>query len=375
MKVLAVCDKFKGSLSSVQVNHFLEKGILLKNGKSEILSIPMADGGEGTSEVLLASVKVQKRYVDTIDPLGRKITAWYLVGEKGEVYIESAMICGLSLLKAGEKDPKLTHSGGLGIVLRNAVQGGAKTIHLFLGGSATNDGGAGMAKELEVIFYDKNGAEIYPAGGNLKEVERIKKPENRDYHIHVWTDTNIVLTGDSGASHMYAQQKGAKEGDVEDLEKGMVHFTKVVERDLHKKGEHLIPGAGAAGGLAYGCMVFFDASVDLASPFLFRLAGVEKALEECDVVITGEGSLDRQSLTGKLVSQIAVGAKKYHKKCIAVCGQNKLSENEWSDLGISEVFAIISIQPDVNRAVSGAEEYLVQIGQEIAERYTKNPKV
>lgn len=370
MKIFIACDKFKGSLESGMVNTFLESGILAVGKNIKTTSLAMADGGEGSLSLLVENMAGNLGQTDSFDVFRKKISCDYFEDDNGNVYLESAKIIGLQMLKPEERNPLLTSTFGLGWTIKSLIQGGKKVIHLFCGGSSTNDGGAGILEGLGFQFLDSSGHNFSPNGGNLHRIHKIIRPkatELPEFTLHLRADVDIPLLGASGSSLMYSKQKGASEYEAELLENGLEHFVRMVEGCQGHKGIHMLGGAGAAGGIPFGCMSFLNCTLGKASDLLFECCHVEEKIASCDLVITGEGSFDRQSMQGKLVQQIAGIAKRYQTSCWVVCGQNLLENDDFIAMGISKVFSINEIQPDLDVAILNAGEYLEKIGMKIGE--------
>jgi glycerate kinase len=224
MRILIVCDSFKGSLSATEISKVLLEGILHIKGNYDFSIKPISDGGEGSLEILMKNKSLKKQSVKCVDPLNRQIIAEYAISKDGSAYIESASTCGLTLMNKEERNPLFTSSKGLGIMINDAIQKGASKIHLFLGGTGTSDGGAGMMSELGVEFYGEEGKIIIPCGGNLLRIKRINIPENpvfRNITFYIWSDVVNPLLGSNGSTLIYAPQKGAKKEDLPGLEEGM----------------------------------------------------------------------------------------------------------------------------------------------------------
>lgn len=372
MKIFIACDKFKGSLESSSVNKFIEAGILSVGNNIQTSSMQMADGGEGSLAIISENIPGKQKLTKSFDALRREILCTYFEDEKGSVYLESAMIIGLSMLKKEEKNPLLTSSFGIGWIIKKIVQSGIKDIHLFCGGSSTNDGGAGILEGLGYQFTDKSGNVISTNGGNLIKIDKIicpKEADLPDFILHIWTDVDIPLLGETGCSLLYSKQKGATAMEAEFLEQGLKHFIHVVQQYKGKNSMHEIRGSGAAGGIPFGCMSFLKCTLGKASNLLFECSNVEQKIASSNLVVTGEGSLDRQTIQGKLVQQISAIAKKYQKTCWVVCGQNHLSNADIHSLGISKVFSILDLESNSDLAITNAGKYLEIIGIKIGKEF------
>jgi glycerate 2-kinase len=346
MKVLIVPDSFKSTLTSVRAAEIISD--VFESDGFKTNSIPVGDGGEGTIDAILYSLGGQKKYVEVLDPLGRKIKTYYGLKNK-TAFIEISKSSGLMLLEEDEYDPSRTTTIGFGQLIKDAMNNGPEKIYLGLGGTATNDAGIGMLSALGVKFYDKKGVEIqgYLCGSMLEEIYHVDiKSLNGNFkntEIIVMSDVRNPLTGLSGATNVFAPQKGAYPVMVGKLEKGMLHFASVIKKELNF--DLNFPGAGAAGGAGAVLKVFLNAKMNPGIECVIDLLGIEKIITETDLVIVGEGSLDYQTAFGKAPAGIAKIAKKYNKKVIAISG--KLGKNAESlyEQGIDLIF---SYYGDVN---------------------------
>ncbi|MEM1339216.1 MAG: glycerate kinase [Bacteroidota bacterium] len=328
MKILVVPDKFKGSLTAREVITGISKGVRNVFPDAEITSVLASDGGDGFLEAISSYVRVTYETVDTFDPLGRPITAPILLDSKtATAYVELAQASGLVILKDREQNPMKTSTYGTGIQLKKAVEMGAKTIYVGLGGSATNDGGLGIAYALGYKFLDSLGKELKPTGENLLKIHSIKKvevPENVVFYAI--NDVSNPLYGKDGAAHIYAEQKGATPPQIAVLDQGLRQLDAIVEHQLHQQNA-TIPGAGAAGGAAYGLKTFCGATFISGVAFVLHLSGVVALLKEehFDFIVTGEGRIDAQTLQGKLISGVVALGKQFNIPVIGVCGKLDLN--------------------------------------------------
>ncbi len=324
IKILIAVDSFKGSLSSKEAAKRIADGLILANPEIEIIKVPLADGGEGTVEAVIDAVGGEYITLEVCNPLFRKTTATYGLIDQGKTAIlEMAAASGITLLNSEEKNPMLTTTFGTGELIVDAVKRGVANIIVGIGGSATNDGGTGMASALGVKFYDDKKNVLRGTGGSLKNLAtidlsgRIKGLEN--VHVTVICDVTNPLCGMNGASYVYGPQKGATEEMVKELDSNMIHLSKIVERDLGKAIKDT-PGAGAAGGLGFGLMAFTDAKLTSGIDFMIEFLKLEEKIKHVDVVITGEGKMDNQTQYNKAPWGIMQIARKYNKKIIGVAG-------------------------------------------------------
>ena len=320
-------------------------GVLLAFPEAEVVSVPLADGGEGFAKALTlnSSGEFISRLVQ--DPLGRSITATYGLSADGRTaFIEMAAASGLAFLHDTERDPTVTSSYGTGQLIANAMDRGVSEVVLGIGGSATNDGGAGMAAALGFRFLDEHENEIFPSGGTLAKIQSIDAssahPKLPATKITVACDVTNPLYGENGAAFIYGPQKGASRQQVELLDNGLRHLaqiaTKTFGRDISQT-----PGAGAAGGVGAGALWFLNASLESGAAIVFEQTQLENQIRNADLVITGEGKMDRQTLSGKLVMGVADMSAQHNVPVAAVCGTLALSAEEIKDSNITFAVSVI----------------------------------
>jgi glycerate kinase len=363
MRILIAPDKFKGSLTSFEACAAIAKGLGQASRRLEITQLPLADGGEGLLDVMAFYTFTETRSAPTLDPLLRPISSpWLLSADGKTAFIEMAKTSGLQLLKPSEYDCLAGSTFGTGQLIGEAIRSGAEEIVIGIGGSATNDGGIGMAAALGVRFLDKGGKELPPVGGSLIRIDRIEVPRKTGWegiHFRVACDVTNPLYGPLGATRVYAPQKGASPETVGLLEAGMQHYSGVLERDLGIKVADR-PGAGAAGGLGAGCMVFLHAGVVRGVDLVIEYSGAAESIRDSDLVITGEGKMDEQTLQGKLVAGIAALGREYNKPVLAVCGTLELSPAELQTLGIAAAFPLMTEDMTLEYALQHAETLLAE---------------
>lgn len=357
MLVLIAPDKFKGSLSAREVCDAVARG--LKN--IQHIKQPMADGGEGTFELLLDHFKGHRIECKVHDPLMRSISASYGISEDGKIaFIEMASASGLQLLKPEEKNPLLANTFGTGELICNAIKRNVKRIVIGIGGSATNDAGIGMASALGYSFLDGNGSVLIPNGENLSRIKSIDtpkvKPGLKEISFTTLCDVENPLHGKNGAAWVYAKQKGADEDQVRLLDDGLVNFKSVAEPSFNTSLD--FPGAGAAGGLGAGCKVFLNSEIKKGADFLIDILNIEQLIRDCDVLITGEGKVDEQTLSGKVVQKLCNAAKRYGKKTIVVCGHSEISHDALAANGIDTLIALTDGNTPVQTAIREAASLL-----------------
>lgn len=339
MKVLIAIDSFKESLSSQVVNYLAEQKLKVYFPKAEIQVMPIADGGEGTLECLAPYMALDALEVTSIDPLNREIQTTYFLKDDIAL-IEMAQVSGLERLAREERNPLETSSEGLGILIKDALDRGVKSLYIGIGGSATNDAGIGMLHALGGVFYDKEGP-FKPIGAkDLKRIERydfsVIDSLVRDVHIKVLCDVTNTLLGPRGATHTFAKQKGASDENIIEIESYMKTFAaKVLEDsgiDLNR-----ISGGGAAGGVGASLSAFLKADLMPGIEAISDILQVDKTIESYDLIITGEGKIDQQTLDGKVVMGIHNLAKSHSIPIIAVCGIYDLSSQAKEKLGLTAV--------------------------------------
>ena len=371
MKILLSPDKFRGSASALEVCQWLEEGLKRANPELQITSKPMADGGEGTFQILTQIAGGSIREVEVYDPLGRPIRSFYgLVRETQTAYIEMAMASGLALLAPNERNPLDTSTIGTGQLIADAMQQGATRIVIGIGGSATNDGGMGMAHALGFRFYNRTGATL-TTGRQLLELDRIDirgaHPLLAQCTFVAACDVKNPLFGPQGAAYIFAPQKGAKPDEVELLDYGLQNFAQVCNRKFGRAVEQL-PGSGAAGGLGAGLQWFLNARLESGIEVVLRETHMEETIAQHDVVITGEGMLDRQSLQGKVIWGVGNLARKLGKQVILACGTTTLNREQLFDKYTSGLYAITDLATDQRDAMTNARHYLIAIGQAIGHK-------
>jgi len=336
VRVLICPDKFAGTLSAPDVASAVAAGWA---GDDQLVRRPLADGGPGFVEVLAGSLDGRLLPVETVDPLGRPARGEVLVVGH-TAYIESAQACGLHLLTKQERNPNTTTSYGLGLLMMAAVEAGAAELVIGLGGSAVNDGGAGMLAALGAAPIDVAGHALPYGGMFLNSAVALEgQPRLRQARIVAATDVDNPLTGLHGASKVYGPQKGATEEDVFRLDAALEQFAGVLERAFGITDLEVAPGGGAAGGIG-AALIALGGRVTSGIGLVGALIGLEKELDAADLVITGEGSFDHQSLRGKVVAGIAHAARDRGLPCVVVCGRNETGYREAASAGVTETLSL-----------------------------------
>ncbi|WP_203996717.1 glycerate kinase family protein [Micromonospora lutea] len=344
MRVLLCPDKFAGTLPAPQVAAAVADGWREVAPGDELLVRPLADGGPGFLDVLAEALPGQRVPVSTTDPLGRPVAGEMLLTDGGAVaWLESAQACGLHLLAAAERNPLVTTSYGLGLLIAAAVESGARTVVVGLGGSATNDGGAGMLAALGAVGLDDSGAALPYGGAALAAAATLDgAPRLRDARLIAATDVDNPLLGLHGTSNVFGPQKGADRADVLLLDAALGRWAEVLERDLPgcPSGLGALPGGGAAGGVGAALLALggrCESGIGLVS----RAVGLETVLDEVDLVVTGEGRFDHQSLRGKVVAGVAGAARDRGVPCVVLAGQVSTGRREAASVGVTDTYSLV----------------------------------
>ena len=363
MKILICPDKFKASLTAKEVCDAVGAGLARLQTRFVIQSVPLADGGEGTCELLTNWHGGNQIALQVSGPLFAPVTARYGISSDGETaFIEMAEASGLSLLRQEERNPLVTTSLGTGELIADALNRGARNIVLGIGGSATNDAGIGMASALGFGFYGAGGELLKPTGENLIHIRHIaidhRRPELAAARITALCDVTNPLYGPDGAAYVYAPQKGADKVAVELLDAGLRNFRRVAHKYLRTSVD--FAGAGAAGGLGAGARVFLNATIRKGVDHIIESTGLDEKICMADVVITGEGRLDWQTFSGKVVSEVLKLAEKRGKPVIAVCGSCELTEEETLARGIARVISLVDDDTSSESAIQNAASHIAR---------------
>jgi glycerate kinase len=375
MKIVVAPDKFKGSLPATQVAAAIAAGLHAGRPNAEVVTMPVADGGEGTVDAAVAA-GFERVPVTAAGPAGDPVQASY--ARRGEVaVVELAGVCGLARLPGGRPTPLTASSFGAGEVLRAALEAGARKIILGAGGSASTDGGAGLLQALGARVLDTSGRPVRPGGAGLREVAALdltglhralqsaQCPAGHPADIVLAADVDNPLTGPDGAAEVYGPQKGASPAEVAALDAGLRRWAAVVAAAAGRDWSRT-PGAGAAGGVGFAALAVLGATRRPGIELVLDLAGFETALDGADLVITGEGSLDAQSLAGKTPVGVARAAARRGIAVVAVAGRSTLREAELAAAGIAAVYPLTDLEPDLERCRAEADRLLRRTGQMIA---------
>ena len=369
MKIILAPDSFKGNLTSLEVATAFEKGIKRVLPRAKCIKVPMADGGEGTVQSLVDGVGgkfIRKRVVG---PAGNTVSARYgLLSDGLTAVIEMAEASGLPLVSGKNKNPLKTTTYGTGELILDAAKRGAEKIIIGIGGSATNDGGVGMAQAIGIRFLNKQGKVIsdYGSGGMLKKIASIdnKKadPLLKKIKIIVACDVNNILCGKSGASYVFAPQKGATPAMVRILDENLRHLGKVIKQSLRKDVTKL-KGAGAAGGLGAGLVAFTKARMKSGIEIVIDATNICKYMENADLVITGEGRVDTQTAFGKTPSGIAKAARKYHIPTVVIGGGITDDANDIFAYGIDGLESACARDMSLEEAIKNSRKHLANAAE------------
>ncbi len=337
MNILIAPDSFKGTLSAQEVCDIIGQAFTDNLNDVKITKLPAADGGEGLCKCLHKICGGAMKTARVCGVFGEKMTAEYLMLSDKTAVIEMASCAGLPLAE-DKKDPETATTFGVGEFIIDAMENGAERILLGLGGSATNDCGFGMASALGWKFINKNGNVFVPTGATMIDVEKIVRPEkNTDIPVTAACDVDNPLYGKNGAAYVFAPQKGADAEMVKRLDEGLRYASEVIKRDLSADVSQ-VRGAGAAGGMGAGAVAFLNAELKRGIDILLDTADFYSKAAEADLIITGEGRLDSQSVNGKVISGVANRACALGKKVIAICGSKGEGAEKIRNLGVSELY-------------------------------------
>ncbi len=355
LKIVVAPNSFKGSLSATQAALAIARGVRQTMPDAEIVEVPVADGGDGTVEALVSAHRGAYQWVNVEGPLGEPVQATYGLIDGGRTaVVELASASGFELVSPARRDPRRTSTFGFGQLLDAARRSGARTVIAGIGGSATNDGGAGMAQALGYRLLDASGHDLPRGGSALLELARIDAggldPGWRSIEVKVACDVTNPLTGPNGASHVYGPQKGADRLTVELLDRALERLASVIERDLGKRVRD-VPGSGAAGGTGAGLVAFLDARLVPGAPLVVEAAGLEAAMRGADLVITGEGRIDGQTAFGKAPGEVAKRAQKAGIPVLFLAGTRGPGWDDLGGLGIRAVYTL-----DAQKAQEGGPD-------------------
>ena len=370
MTIVVACGAFKGSLTAVEACHHAAEGARRAHPDSDVLERPVADGGGGSLEVMVAG-GARTVPVTVSGPTGESVATCFAAIDPDTAFVEMADACGLLRLPDGRPRPLDASSRGVGEVMLAALRSGRGNIHLGIGGSASTDGGTGMLSALGVRFLDSSGAELPDGGGALVDLDRVDltglDPAVRAARIRVACDVDNPLLGPLGAARVYGPQKGASADDVAALEAGLARLVEV----LRAQGLDVdpdAPGSGAAGGVGFAARELLGASLDSGFEVLGTLTGLEDVLSAADLVVTGEGRLDDQTMHGKTPMGVAALCRSHGVPVVAVCGRLDLEADRVAEAGFSAAAALTEKEPDLARAMADAGRLLEDVAAEVVAR-------
>ena len=368
MNILIAPDKFKGSLTAIEVCDAIRSGLLQTHPSFNTISIPMADGGEGTCELLTQYFNGDSISIEVTGPTFEKIKADYGISKDGSTaFIEMAKASGLQLLKQENRNPLFTTTLGTGELIKDALDRGVKKILMGIGGSGTNDAGIGMAQALGFDFLDSNNNSLKPTGENLIQLHSIGTdhihPRIKEVEFTALCDVDNPLFGTKGAAYVYAPQKGANEQAVKLLDDGLRNFEDVVQKTFKISAN--FPGAGAGGGLPGGAKAFLNITVHRGMDYIIKATGLEEKIKQADLIITGEGKMDEQTLAGKVVMEIGMMGLKYNKRVIAITGKCELPTQDVQKIGIASVISLVDQDVSEKEAMTSAYRLITEKAEKI----------
>ncbi|MBK5279728.1 MAG: glycerate kinase [Bacteroidia bacterium] len=361
MNILLAPDKFKGSLTANEVCDALTLGLKKVHHDLNIVSVPMADGGEGTCEILTQYFRGSTIALEVTGPDYKKITAEYGISKDGSTaFIEMAKASGLQLLIPENRNPLFTTSLGTGELIKDALDRGVKKIMMGIGGSGTNDAGIGMAQVLGFEFFDINGKLLRPVGESLLQIHSIRNdhihPRIKDVEFVALCDVDNPLFGPTGAAYIYGPQKGATEKIVKQLDDGLRNFESIAKSAFGISTN--FPGSGAGGGLPGGAKLFLNISIHRGMDYIIQATGLDEKIQQADLIITGEGKIDKQTLSGKVVMEVGMLGLKYNKRVVAIAGKSELLQEELLKIGITQAFTLVNLQTSEKEAIANAFELI-----------------
>lgn len=373
MKVIIAPDSFKESIDALGVANAIEKGFRKVFPDVDIVKIPMADGGEGTVQSIISVTNGKIMRKNVTGPLGETVEAYFgILGDRQTAIIEMAAASGLHLVPKEKRNPLWMTTKGTGELILAAVEAGATKIIIGLGGSATNDGGMGMAKALGIKFLDDDGKDIGDGGGNLSKLAKIDvsnmDPRLQNLKILVACDVESPLIGENGASRIFGPQKGASPSMIQQLDENLAHYAEIIKRDIGKDVAHL-PGSGAAGGLGAGLIAFLNAELKSGVELVLEATNFKEQLKDAELVITGEGKIDSQTIYGKTPIGVAKLAKESGVPVIAIAGNLSHDFEVVHDYGIDALFSIVPGVTTIEEALSKAAMNIENTATNIARLY------
>ncbi|WP_148051885.1 glycerate 2-kinase [Atlantibacter hermannii] len=370
MKIVIAPDSYKESLPAAEVAQAIEKGFREIFPDAQYVRVPVADGGEGTVDAMISATDGSKITTQVTGPMGERVNAsWGMSGDNNTAFIEMAEASGLSLVPLEQRNPLITTSRGTGELILHALDHGARNIIIGIGGSATNDGGAGMVQALGAKLTDAAGNAIGNGGGSLIALNTIDisglDPRLKECTIRVACDVTNPLVGEKGASRIFGPQKGATEAMIVELDRNLGHFADVIKKSLRVDVKN-VPGAGAAGGMGAALMAFLNAELRSGIEIVTEALNLEEHIHDCTLVVTGEGRIDSQSIHGKVPVGVANVAMKYHKPVIGIAGSLTPDVGVVHQYGIDAVFSVLTSIGSLEEALKNAFENIYRASRNIA---------
>lgn len=362
MNIVVAPDSFKECLSSKKVAHAISRGILKVMPNAEVFEIPISDGGEGLLETILSNTEGRLVSIEVMNPVFSPIKATYgVLKDNKTAIIEMAKASGLELITEEEKNPLVTTTYGTGQLIKDALDNGCTKIIIGIGGSATNDGGVGLVKALGGKFLNIKGEELTEGGGMLNQLHQIdiSNLDKRilDCEILVACDVSNPLIGANGASWVYGKQKGGADRDLELLDKNLSHYAAIIKRDLGLDISE-VPGSGAAGGTGAALMAFLKADLVNGIELILKTIEIEEYIKKADIVLTGEGKIDEQTLNGKTIMGIAAMAKKHNVPVIVLTGKVGEKIEGIYKMGVCGIYSIVNQPMKLSEAISDADSLI-----------------
>lgn len=379
MKIIIAPDSFKGSISAADAAAAIERGIKRYLPHAETIKVPVADGGEGTMDSLIHAAGGRKVETTVTGPIGLPVQAAYgLIGAEQRVaVIEMASASGLYLITAEQRNPLIATTYGTGELIKQALDAGCREFILALGGSATNDGGAGMLQALGLKLLDAAGSPVRWGGGALGEIASIDDsawdPRIAEARFLIASDVQNPFIGPKGASHVYGPQKGATPDMVQELDRNMASWADIIEAKTGTR-VHELPGAGAAGGIGGAFLAFFPTSIKPGIEVVIHYSGLRDRLRGADLVITGEGQIDFQTAFGKTPMGIALEAKRQNIPAVALAGSVGKGIDSLHDIGITSVHSIVNGPMTLQEAMERAAELLELTAEQVVRTYASSPQ-
>ena len=359
-KIICIADSFKGTMSSRLVNDLMEERVKYHFPECEVRKINVADGGEGTVDAFLSALNGEKIWVEVNNPYFESVQSFYGIIPGNIAVIEMATAAGLPMVE-DRKNPELTTTYGVGELIKDAIDRGCKKIIMGLGGSCTNDGGCGAAAALGIKFFDEDGTEFVPTGLTLSKIKKIDYSQINQKINHVefvtMCDIDNPMHGLFGAAYVFSPQKGADPAMVERLDVGLKNLGNVLQ-NVYQKDFSEIAGAGAAGAMGAGMLAFFNSKLQMGIETMLDLVKFEEELKDCDLVLTGEGKIDSQSLRGKVPVGVAQSARKQGVPVVAVVGTIGQDIDSIYETGLTAIFSLIQEPMDYNTLKTHSEEFL-----------------